>query len=346
MIITELEERERPAWDAYVKDSAHGLPMHLSGWRDVMSKTYGYETHYLMATEGEKVVGVLPLFIVRSFLVGSSAMTMPGGLCADNAEVAQALIVRGREIARQARIKKLVIQDTRQVWPGDLYTTTNHEYWVVDTRIDAEIVWNRLHRETRRQIRLARRNGLTVEIDRTGERMGEFHHVLSRFVHKAGAPVFGQSFLEHVIETFRGRFSIAVVYKEKRPLGAYFQLLMGNTVYGIWGATLHEYLKMGAAYLAYWEILYNTAINGYHFWDMGRSPAKSNSSQFKSQWGGATRPVYQQVAGVGGQWHTNSIVNRIRSDTKFQRFMQVWSKLPFPVVQFLGPKLRRHVPFA
>jgi len=346
MIITELEERDRLAWDAYVKNSAHGLPMHLSGWRDVMSKTYGYETHYLMATEGEEVVGVLPLFIVRSFLVGHSATTMPGGLCADDPEVAVALIERGKQVAQRAKVKRLVLQDARRAWPGDLHTTSHHVRWVVDVRVGADALWNGLDKNIRRQIRMARRNGLTVEIDRTGARVDDFHDVLSRFTHNIGTPLFGQSFLEHIVETFPGEFNIAVVYKEKRPVGAYFQLVMGNTVYGIWGATLHEYLKLRAVYLAYWEMLSDTVVNGYDCLDMGRSRAGSNISKFKGQWGGVSGPVYQQVASIGSHHSADSIVDRVESDSKFQHFMQVWPKLPFPIVQFLGPKLRRHVPFA
>lgn len=346
MKVIELCDKDLAAWDAYVEMSPCGLPQQLAEWRDVLSDIYGYETHYLLAKEQETIVGVLPLFIVNSRLVGCSATTMPGGLCADNAETAKALVARGHQIAQQAKIRKLLIQDTRQVWPGGLNTTTHHEYQVVDTSNDVDEIWVKLHRETRRQIRIARKNGLTVHIDRNSTRIDEFHYVLSRFVHKAGTPVFGKKFLEHVVETFADRFSIAVVYKEKQPLGAYFQLMMGDTVYGIWGATMQEYLNLRAAYLAYWEILSNTASNGYHFWDMGRNPVNSNASKFKRQWGGVAKPIYQQVAVNGEQRHDNSIVSRVHSDTKYQIFMRIWPKLPYSFVQFIGPWLRRHVPFA
>ena len=100
--ITRLTDKDCPTWDAYVKNAVDGLPQHLSGWRKVLYKTYGYETPYLMAREGERVVGVLPLFLARSALVGNTATTMPGGLCADTDEVGMDLIARGKEIARQA----------------------------------------------------------------------------------------------------------------------------------------------------------------------------------------------------------------------------------------------------
>jgi hypothetical protein len=36
----------------------------------------------------------------------------------------------------------------------------------------------------------------------------------------------------------------------------------------------------------------------------------------------------------------------VRQSGLFQAFQQLWPRLPFPLAQFLGPRLRRHVPFA
>src|SRR5437870_1059429 len=100
MKIEELKEQDCVAWDSYVHTAPAGLPQHLSGWRSVLRNTYGYETRYLFArceqagNNGSPIVGVMPLFFVKSLLTGHTAMTMPGGLCADNQTVAQALIAR------------------------------------------------------------------------------------------------------------------------------------------------------------------------------------------------------------------------------------------------------------
>lgn len=344
--VTELSDQACSAWDSYVRSSIHGLPQHLSGWRRVLYKTHGYQTPYLMALEKGRIVGVLPLFIVRNWLAGNTVSTMPGGLCADNQEVAAQLIAHGQEIARRARAKQIILQDTRQVWPGNFYTTTHHVHWLVDVRTDPESLWHGLDTNIRRQVRMAQRNNLSVEIDRTGKRLGNFYHVFSRHTHRIGTPVFGRDFLEHIVETFLDGFNIAIVRHEQEPIGAYFQLQMGHTVYGMWGATLREYLKQRPVYLAYWEILRDASEKGYHFLDMGRSPADSNASKFKGQWGGVARPIYQQITGSGDSCPTKSITNRIRSDGRLQLVMQLWPRLPLPVVQYLGPKLRRYVPFA
>ncbi|HMR68480.1 MAG TPA: hypothetical protein PKE64_31100, partial [Anaerolineae bacterium] len=113
LTVTELTEKEWLDWDAYVTAAPFGLPQHLSGWRQILHQTNGYETRYLLAREGTRIVGVMPLFIVRSLLVGHMATTMPGGLCADSAEVAAALITQGQALARQAKVKGLTLHDTR-----------------------------------------------------------------------------------------------------------------------------------------------------------------------------------------------------------------------------------------
>jgi FemAB-related protein (PEP-CTERM system-associated) len=351
MRISELTEEQRPQWDAYVRNAAAGLPQHLSGWRDVLQRTYQYETHFLMAIEvgadgDERIVGVAPVFNVASRLVGDTVSTMPGGICADSPEVAQALIERGREIAGRTRAKRFLIQDTRQQWPGSLQTTNHHEEWWVTLAADEEAMSKRLHRNIRRQIRMARRNGLTVEIDRTGALAGEFHQVLSRFTHQAGTPVFGRDFLENVIDVFPGGFNIVVVRNEETPIGAYFQLEMGDAIYGMWGAALHETLKLRPVYLAYWEIMVDALTHGFTFLDMGRSPVDSNASKFKAQWGGESRPIYQQVAGLTGGQAAASVADSVQSDARFLSFRKIWPKVPLPIATFLGPRLRRHVPFA
>ena len=186
-----LDATNQDAWDAYVRRAQGGLPLHLSGWSTVMADTYGYETSYLCAAEDGRVVGVLPLFAVPSRLTGKRAMTMPGGLCADNKGVAAALLAHGRELTRAQGLDKLVVQDSRQAWPIG-QNSSDHVYWLVDLQQTEEEQWAWLDGNIRRQVRKARDNGLEVEIDRGGALLDPFYDMFSRFTHEAGTPVFGQ----------------------------------------------------------------------------------------------------------------------------------------------------------
>lgn len=353
MRILELTDDHQRAWDDYVRQAPDGLPQHLSGWREVLRQTYGYETAYLAAWRAPdgngaapEICGVLPLFLVASPLVGSRMTTPPGGLCADDDEVAEALIAAGVDLARQAKVKQLVLHDTRHAWGSGLETAHEHEGWMVDLRMGADALWKALDRNIRRQVRMAERNGVRVEVDRTGSRLDDFYTVLSHFTHQAGTPIFGRDFLENLVARFTDGFNIVLTYYENQPIGGYFQLELGNTAHGAWGATLHPYLELRPVYLAYWTILSDALGRGVEFLDMGRSLRESNAAHYKSQWGGRAFPIYQQTVSTAGGASAASIAARTQSDRGFTRFRQVWPKLPFGVAQYLGPKLRRHVPFA
>lgn len=355
LTIEELTTADCPAWDAYVRSQAGGLPQQLSAWRTVLHNTYRYETHYLLARSTEHrdsggqpaaLVGVLPLFLVRSLLTGHTAMTMPGGLCADSPAIGERLLAHGRELADQAHVARLVIQDSRQAWPGAWQTTQGHVNWLVDLQGGEELLWQRLHRNIRRQVRIGRKEQLRVEIARTPALLPDFYTVLSRFTHQVGTPVFGRNFLEEVVTHFPGGYNIVVVYLGTQPIGGYFQLEMGQTVYGVWGATLHDYLALRPVYLAYWSIMADAIAHGFTCLDMGRSPLGSTASAFKGEWSGLAQPVYQQVSGIRKPTGKTTVVTQAQTNTGFRTFRRLWPKLPFSVAQFLGPKVRRHIPFA
>ena len=349
MRVTELCRQEWGRWDAYVRQSAGGLPQHLAGWQTVLQNTYGYETRYLLAEhEPGTIAGVLPLFVVRSPLLGATLTTLPGGLCADDEEAALALLTEAQTLTRVMRAKRLVLHDSRESWPGGFHTTCDHEDWTIDLRAGEEAVSAKLDRNIRRQIRIAQRNELTAVVDRTGERLDDFYAVMSRFTHQAGTPIFARKFLAEVIAAFPNGFSIVMVYQGAQPIGGYFQLELGKATYGAWGATLHEFLELRPVYLAYWTIIADSIIRGFDTLDMGRSPAGSNASKYKSQWATCSRPIYQQTWTPGvdaGAQHAVSIARQAQSDERFQTFRRIWPRLPLPVAEFVGPLLRRQIPF-
>lgn len=345
IVIDALTKQTADEWDNYVRSSVHGLPLHLAGWREVMQKTYGYETSFLMARDGEEIVGVLPLFVVPSRLTGKRAMTMPGGLCADRDDIAISLVEKGLCLVVDD-VDRLLIQDSRQKFSNEWLTESQHVYWLVELGDSEEALWKRLDGNVRRQVRKAKRNELEVEIGRDQRLIEPFYQVFSEFTHQAGTPVFGQDFLENVAKTFPDGYNIVVVRHEDQPVAGYFQLEMGDTVYGMWGAALPQTLKLRPTYLAIWEIMRDAVNNGFVFLDMGRSPAEANASKFKGQWGGESQPIYQTVVMSNELGRSNSITGQVQSDERIQLFMQIWPRLPLSLTRFLGPKLRWHIPFA
>src|SRR5919205_761639 len=101
-------------WDPFVWGHTAGTLFHEWKWRDIISSVFGYEPHYLLAEESGHVVGVLPLFLVRSLVFGRSLVAIPwavyGGAIAESAAAETMLIEKALSIAKELRAKYLELR--------------------------------------------------------------------------------------------------------------------------------------------------------------------------------------------------------------------------------------------
>jgi hypothetical protein len=72
-----LASGERSAWDAFVYAHPEGSPFHLMAWRDTIETIFNYRPEYMVAREGSRIVGVLPLFLIDNFVTGRVLMSTP-----------------------------------------------------------------------------------------------------------------------------------------------------------------------------------------------------------------------------------------------------------------------------
>ena len=63
------EDKER--WDAFVRNHPEGSPFHLFAWHDAVVKSFGHRSYYYLAVENDIIIGILPLFQLKSFLFGN-----------------------------------------------------------------------------------------------------------------------------------------------------------------------------------------------------------------------------------------------------------------------------------
>src|SRR5215831_1710243 len=93
------------AWDEYVaRSGASGY--HVSAWSVALARAFGHASTCLLATDGDRVAGVLTLVTFRSALTGCFMVSLPfvnyGGIVADDPETEQLLMQRAIVEARAA----------------------------------------------------------------------------------------------------------------------------------------------------------------------------------------------------------------------------------------------------
>jgi FemAB-related protein (PEP-CTERM system-associated) len=139
-------------WDTYLNSKSTSTLYHLSGWKNIIEKTYGHKTHYLMAikdyqapsyidtlsgTENfdnlkskiryhqsnpnievhpQQVTGILPLVQLKSFIFGNHLVSIPffdlGGIVADDEETEKALLSEALRLAKNFWVDTIELRHT------------------------------------------------------------------------------------------------------------------------------------------------------------------------------------------------------------------------------------------
>jgi serine/alanine adding enzyme len=125
-----IEPVDAPAWDEYVYNHPKATLYHLSGWQNVIEKTYGHKTYYLMANRCNskletrnskqknsyepKVIGILPLVHLKYFLFGNSLISIPffdlGGILADDEEAEKLLLSEAIKLCQDLKAKNIELR--------------------------------------------------------------------------------------------------------------------------------------------------------------------------------------------------------------------------------------------
>lgn len=340
--IEEVTTDDELAWDDFVLRTSRASPYHLLGWQRAITETYGYPAHYLLARSEGEIAGILPLVEIRSRIMGDALTSLPGGICAVTPEASAALSGAANERARALGVDYFTLRDTFDPVAPGFETVKQHAVFVLDVPADPDEVLDALPSNMRRYIRQGLKRGADV-VSGT-ECLPEFYRMFARFCRDVGTPVFSREFIERVADALQGHWMVVVVRDGDTVIGGGFQVLLGDTVWGLWGGSWHESLDLRPNHLLVWECMRYASEHGLGYLNTGRSRVGSGQHRFKRQWGGEPSPLYQHFSLL----HRESIpgVFNGAGPSRAQRtFSHIWRRLPVAVASTIGPSVRRHIPF-
>jgi FemAB-related protein (PEP-CTERM system-associated) len=343
MEVLELQEQDKQCWDKYVHGAQQATVFQLAGWKNVMEDIFGLRTFFLYAQEGDVIQGVLPLLLVKSRIAGNYITSMPNAICAQDEAAAQALIQRAKELVRASGADYLVLRDSYQKWNSpDLVTNEDHCTMVVELDDDPEHVWMAFDKRVRQSTKKAIRADVEVLMGRNG--LEDLYPAYSRANRDMGTPTLGSAFFSKVLSEFPRHFTVMTVRHEGEVLGGGFVAFFKDTLYNTWGGVLRDSYDLRSNYILYWETLKYGCENGFQWADLGRSEWESGTYQFKRHWTAEPRPLYQQFY-LNGSSQLPAVGSTRETDPRYRHFVSVWSRLPLPLTEVLGPWLRRRMPF-
>lgn len=329
--------------DAYIAAHPLATPYHRRQWLDVIRAAFGHETKYLVADQGGRIAGVLPLVFFRSRLFGRFAVSVPfvnyGGVLSDGPEIDDQLLQRAVEETRRAGGSHLELRHTRQHFAG--LTPKRHKVaMALKLEPTADAQWTALDRKVRNQVRKAEKSGLAVQAG-GAELLPEFYAVFARNMRDLGTPVYGVRFFEQVMAVFPTESRVFVVRLEGRPVAASLvHWHRRQTIEVPWASSLREMNPLCANVLLYWHMLRFAIEHGFETFDFGRSTPGEGTYHFKKQWGAVARELVWEYWTAPGR----PVPELNPKNPKFALAVRGWQRLPVGIATALGPRIVRNIP--
>jgi FemAB-related protein (PEP-CTERM system-associated) len=336
--VMRLEPQAIPQWPTVGDPSLEHLA-HAPEWADVILRAYGHSPLYLAAEDNAGRRAMLPAFIIKRPLVGPVVTSMPfldGGGPLGPADLVEPLITRLVEEAGRAGARHVELRCSHKLAIATASPMEHKVNLVLGLPHDPDVVWHRLDRGTRSQIRKAERSGLSVEFG-GAEHVDTFYSIFASRMRELGSPVHAKEFFEATVAGFGDRARVAIVRKGSLPIGGLIALATGNALTVPWASCLSEYLSTCPNMLLYWETIRAGCRDGFGRFDFGRSTRGSGTYRFKRQWGAEEQPLF---------WYTIPVEDPARTrshETSRSTFISVWRHLPLGLTRLLGPCVRKYL---
>lgn len=348
MTVTEVSaesERDAAAWQEYVEASAEASLYHAIEWRDVITRTFGHRPVYLMARDGSRVCGVLPLIEMRSALFGHFIVSLPffnyGGILADSpeagCELARAAIARARG-SRASHIELRQLFARPELTDG--WSLRQHKAaLVIPLAADPKPHWDGLSSRLRGKVRKAEKNGAEFVVGRA-ELLPEFYSLFALNMRDLGTPVYSPALFENVLRACGEAANVLLIRRAGKPTAAAIALRKGHQIELPWICQNYAESSFNSNEFLYWKSLEWSCAQGAKELDLGRSSIDAGTYRFKIQWNPDVRTLNWYT------WTASGVpAPQLTPDSpKYALAVRCWQKLPLAVANLIGPAIVRNIP--
>jgi hypothetical protein len=334
----DLHER----YSAYLADKPQARFGHDLEWALVLQDTYGASIEHLVALDGDKIVGVCPLFLCKP-LFGSphyqtSLFPSYFGPLYDSEPVLAKLL--------DALVSKTSTVEYAEILTSEPLPANNRLPYVEQLDYTYKLPLNdtpeKIYKNFRRNYKRILRDpkfheDVDIIVDTDGSQVRDFYRL---YVHLYARK---HGFIPHVEKLYRniyayyphGSIRTYLARHNDRIIGGIFTFWTHNEVYCGWSAqdVNTPYLPM---HFLIWKIIQDAIVEGYDWFDHGEAPRDNESLKlFKHGWNMEPSDTYRYF--VPGQLAEPNV----RLYDRFSWTKKVITYLPDQVtISFLAPLIR------
>jgi FemAB-related protein (PEP-CTERM system-associated) len=346
-------DADQSSWNSFVGQQNISQHWFRWEWRQILSSIFGHQPYYLIArqsttgSEEQSVVGIFPLFHVRSFLFGNALISVPylngGGIIAANKEVEEALLNKASVLAEDIEADYVEMRLREHYSIGDIDLRVRSHKVAMELRLqnDAEAQFMSFPAKLRSQIRRPTKSGVFAEVAAHDDRdaLNDFYQVFAENMRDLGTPVYPRQLFVEATKQFGKESRIIVARLNRTPVAAGIIIGSGSKIEIPWASSLRAHNKLSPNMLLYWEAIKASCESGYELFDFGRSSPDSGTFRFKKQWGAKPRQLHWYYLLRRGE-----VPDVNPNSKKFALLVQIWRRMPIAATKVVGPLVTRALP--
>lgn len=330
-------------WTTYVDQHPDATIFHSLGWKRAVERTFGHRFRGLAAMNGERIVGLLPLYDIRSFLAGRLLVSVPyatyGGIVADSPDIAESLFEAARDLQNNTDACSLEFRSKERQVVG-VPTRITHATFVrplpaTETEIDGF-----LPRKARAAARRAvERHSLTTEFDPGN--LEEVWTLYARSMRRLASPNYPMRFFKEIAGAFPERHVVELVRHEGRAVAGLFSFIWRDRVMPYFVGIDERADVYGLSHFLYAQSMRHAVRIGCRVYDFGRSRFDNPGPfEFKRLCGFEPTELQYQVVTAAGR----AAPDLSPTSSRWTMARRVWRTLPLAITRPLGGWLARSIP--
>ena len=332
-------------WDDFIKSSPSGSIYHSSAWCEIIKQTYPFDPFYYALIDKNKIIGAIPLFLVKTFFTGNHMVALPfSDFCnpiflrpEDKEQCVNKIIQMHKKKVKYFEIRSAEISN------GNLAFHDCYKLHRLDLSDNPEEIMEKIDRKTMRySIQKALGKGIQIREENTLEGIKEFYRLNIMTRKKHGVPPqpfkFFRNILDLLIAKKMGYILLAFYEGKSIAAGVFFKFK--DTIYYKYNASDPAFLsKKTPNHLLTWHAIERACLEGYRFFDFGRTSTDNQGlMRHKEMWGAKvldlTYYCYPKIRRAA-----------LTKESAFiYRFMTgLWQLLPNRVSEKLGPLMYKYL---
>ncbi len=264
---------------------------HSKEWAKVLFESYKYEPVYFAIFENNELCSVLPLMLVKSWLTGNRAVSLP---FSDHCEPLSNSITHSDVLMKEAisfcekkKMKYIEFRSSGTKFPFEaLAFRTDLQHSLRLNGNETEL-FNHFSENTRRNIKKSTKYNLTLKTNNDYSGLKLFYKMHCHTRKRHGLPPQPISFFNNIYKNIimAGTGDILFTANNTGYIAGAIYFKFGTKILYKFGASVSDSNELGGNYFVMWEAIKKYISEGFKEFDFGRTEISHKGLQrFKCGW--------------------------------------------------------------